>query len=174
VVGGGDAAVEESEFLTRYATKVWLIHRRHELRASNILQQRLFQNPKIEVVWDTVVERIEGNGKAVTHLALRNTTTGATSSLPVGGVFIFVGFRPNTGIVKGHVTHDAGGHIVANEQMMSSIPGLFVAGDVRAQLTRQVTTAVGDATTAVIAATRYLAERQGHREAGGAAHRHAD
>jgi thioredoxin reductase (NADPH) len=174
VVGGGDAAVEESEFLTRYASKVWLIHRRHELRASNILQQRLFRNPKIEVIWDSVVERIEGNGKGVTHLALRNTATGASSTLPVGGVFIFVGFQPNTGVVKGHVTHDAGGHIVANENMMSSIPGLFVAGDVRAQLTRQVTTAVGDATTAVIAATRYLAERQAHREAGGAARRHAD
>ena len=174
VVGGGDAAVEESEFLTRYASKVWLIHRRDELRASKILQQRLFQNPKIEVVWDTVVERIEGNGKGVTHLALKNVKTGASSALPVGGVFIFVGFRPNTGIVKGHVTHDAGGYIVANEHMMSSIPGLFVAGDVRAQLTRQVTTAVGDATTAVIAATRFLAERKERREAGGAPSRHAD
>ncbi len=183
VVGGGDAAVEESEFLTRYASKVWLIHRRDELRASRILQQRLFANPKIEVVWDTVVERIEGNGKAVTQLALRHAKTGKASALPVGGVFIFVGFRPNTGIVKGHVEHDAGGYILSNEHMMSSIPGLFVAGDVRAQLTRQVTTAVGDATTAVIAATRYLAERKEPAAAGtaetaegtgGAARRHAD
>jgi len=174
VVGGGDAAVEESEFLTRYASKVWLIHRRRELRASKILQQRLFQNPKIEVVWDTVVERIEGDGRKVTHLALRNVATGAASDLPVGGVFIFAGFRPNTGIVKDHVTHDAGGYIVANEHGMSSLPGLFVAGDVRAQLTRQVTTAVGDATTAVIAATKYLADLKEHREAGGAARRHAD
>ena len=89
-------------------------------------------------------------------------------------MFIFIRFRPNTGLVKGHVTHDAGGYIVANEHMMSSIPGLFVAGDVRAQLTRQVTTAVGDATTAVIAATRYLAQRKERREAGGATSRHAD
>jgi thioredoxin reductase (NADPH) len=174
VVGGGDAAVEESEFLTRYASKVWLIHRRRELRASKILQQRLFQNPKIEVIWESVVERIEGDGGKVTHLALRNVASGATSRLPVGGVFIFVGFRPNTGLVKGHVTHDAGGYIVANEHGMSSIPGLFVAGDVRAQLTRQVTTAVGDATTAVIAATKYLAELKERRGAGGAARRHAD
>ncbi len=172
VVGGGDAAVEEAEFLTRYASKVHVIHRRDQFRASKILQERLFQNPKIEVIWDTVVERIEGNGKAVTHLALKHAKTGAASTLPVGGVFIFVGFRPNTGIVRGHVNHDAGGYIVSNEVMMSSIPGLFVAGDVRAQLTRQVTTAVGDATTAVIAATRYLAELK--ERACGAAGRRAD
>jgi thioredoxin reductase (NADPH) len=173
VVGGGDAAAEESDFLTRYASKVYLIHRRGELRASKILQQRVFDNPKIETIWDTVVERIEGNGKGVTHLALKNVQTGATSALPVGGVFIFVGFRPNTGIVKGHVTHDASGHIITNENMMSSLPGLFAAGDVRAQLTRQVTTAVGDATTAVIAVTRYLAELKERREACGSQSRRA-
>jgi thioredoxin reductase (NADPH) len=171
VVGGGDAAAEESDFLTRYASKVYLIHRRDELRASRILQQRVFDNPKIEVVWDTVVDRIVGGPRGVKELALRHVKTGATSTLPVGGVFVFVGFRPNTGIVKTHVKHDAAGYLVTNEHMMSSIPGLFAAGDVRAQLTRQVTTAVGDATTAVIAATRYLAER---KEACGAPDRHAD
>ena len=167
VVGGGDAAVEEADFLTRYASKVHLIHRRHELRASKILQQRLFANPKIAVVWDTVVERIEGKGSAVTHLALRNVVSGAARDFPVGGVFVFVGFRPNTGLVKGHVEHDAGGYIVTDQVMMSSLPGLFAAGDVRAQLTRQVTTAVGDATTAVIAATKYLAEWKVKRGAAG-------
>jgi thioredoxin reductase (NADPH) len=168
VVGGGDAAAEESVFLTRYASKVYLIHRRDELRASKIIQQRVFANPKIEVIWDTVVERIEGGDKGVAQLALRHVKTGATSRLAVGGVFVFVGFRPNTGIVKGHVTHDGAGYIVTNEHMMSSMPGLFAAGDVRAQLTRQVTTAVGDATTAVIAAARYLAELKERREARGA------
>jgi thioredoxin reductase (NADPH) len=158
VVGGGDAAAEEAEFLTRYASKVYLIHRRHELRASKIIQQRVFENPKIEIVWDTVVERIEGDIKGVRQLGLKHVATGATSTLPVGGVFVFVGFRPNTGLVKGHVAHDAAGYLVTNEHMMTSLPGLFAAGDVRAQLTRQVTTAVGDATTAVIAATRYLAD----------------
>ncbi len=174
VVGGGDAAAEESEFLTRYASKVYLIHRRHELRASKIIQQRVFANPKIEIVWDTVVERIDGNGQGVRQLALRNVATGAMSTLQVGGVFVFVGFRPHTGIVKGHVAHDAAGYLVTDQHMMTSIPGLFAAGDVRAQLTRQVTTAVGDATTAVIAATRYLTELRERQEACAPASRHAD
>jgi thioredoxin reductase (NADPH) len=174
VVGGGDAAVEEAVFLTRYASKVYLVHRRDQLRASKIAQERLFANPKIEVIWDTVVDRIEGKGTAVTHLALRNVKTGAASQLPVGGVFVFVGFRPNTGIVKGHFEHDAGGYFITDDVMMSSIPGLFAAGDVRAQLTRQVTTAVGDATTAVIAASKYLAERKERPLAGAAPGHHAD
>jgi len=156
VVGGGDAACEEAEFLTRYASKVHIVHRRHEFRASKIIQQRVFANPRIEVVWDSVVERIEGDGGAVRHLALQNVKTGETARLPVGGVFVFVGFKPNTGVVKGHFTHDEGGYFITDSNTMSSIPGLFAAGDVRAQLTRQVTTAVGDATTAAMAVSKYL------------------
>jgi thioredoxin reductase (NADPH) len=157
VVGGGDAAVEEADFLTRYASKVYLIHRRDELRASKILQQRVFENPKIELVWDTVVDRIEGDAQGLVHnLALRNVNTSHASNLAVTGIFVFIGFRPNTGIIDGHVDHDEMGYVKTDSNMMTTIPGLFAAGDLRSQLTRQVTTAVGDATTAAIAAEKYL------------------
>ena len=158
VVGGGDAAVEESDFLTRYAEKVYLIHRRDELRASRILQKRLFENPKIEVIWDTVVERVEADDQGfVNNLALRNVRTNETSNLAATAMFVFIGFRPNTGIVEGHIEHDEMGYFLTDTNMETSIEGLFAAGDVRAQLTRQVTTAAGDATTAAIAVEKYLA-----------------
>jgi len=157
VVGGGDAATEEADFLTRYANRVYLIHRREQLRSSKILQQRLFDNPKIEVIWNTVVEEIVGDDQGlVKHLRLRNVESNAESELAATGVFVFVGFRPNTGIIEGHVEHDAMGYLLTDANMQTSMPGLFAAGDVRSQLTRQVTTAVGDATTAAIAAEKYL------------------
>lgn len=161
VVGGGDAAVEEAEYLTRYAAKVYVIHRRDEFRASRILQDRLFANPKVEVIWNQRVREITGDNLAgVDALHLEDTRVGTLSTLPVTGVFVFIGFRPNTGIVKGHFDHDASGYIITDDRMMTSIPGLFAAGDLRVQLTRQVTTAVGDATTAAIAVEKYLAERR--------------
>ncbi len=162
VVGGGDAAAEESDFLTRYAEKVYLIHRRDELRASAILQQRLKANPKIEVIWDTVVTSVEGDEKGLVHaLRLRNVKTGAERCLDATGLFVFIGFRPNTGIVEAHVDHDEMGYLRTDINMQTSLGGLFAAGDVRAQLTRQVTTAAGDGTTAAIAAEKYLAARRG-------------
>jgi thioredoxin reductase (NADPH) len=165
VVGGGDAAAEESDFLTRYAEKVYLIHRRDELRASKILQRRVFDNPKIEPIWDTVVERVDADGQGlVDNLRIRNVNTGVIRDLAATGIFVFIGFRPNTGIIEGHVAHDEMGYLLTDANMQTSIPGLFAAGDVRAQLTRQVTTAVGDATTAAIAAEKYLkALRDGER-----------
>ena len=157
VVGGGDAAVEEADFLTRYASKVYLIHRRADFRASKILQQRIFQNPKVEIIRDTVVDRIEGDAQGlVSNLALRNTRTGETSDLPATGIFVFIGFRPNTGIIDGHFDHDEMGYVRTDANMQTSIRGLFAAGDLRAQLTRQVTTAAGDGTTAAIAVEKYL------------------
>jgi thioredoxin reductase (NADPH) len=157
VIGGGDAAVEEADFLTRYASKVYLIHRRDELRASKLLQQRLFANPKVELIWNTVVDEVEGDDQGlVKNLKLRHGVTGATRDLSVQGMFVFIGFRPNTGIIDAHVDHDDMGYLRTDANMQTSIRGLFAAGDVRAQLTRQVTTAVGDATTAAIAAEKYI------------------
>lgn len=159
VVGGGDAAVEEADYLTRYAEKVYLIHRRDELRASRILQERLFANPKIEVIWNKRVRRLTGGPGGLQQLELVDTVTGEESGLPASGCFIFIGFRPNTGLVKQHFAHDPSGYVITDDRMMTSIPGLFAAGDLRVQLTRQVTTAVGDATTAAIAVEKFLKDR---------------
>src|SRR5437899_1410799 len=117
VVGGGDAAVEETDYLTRYASKVYIVHRRDRFRASKILQERAFANPKIEVVWNKRVVEIEGTDRGADHLVLEDTVTGNRSTLKVGGVFIFIGFRPNTGIVEGHFEHDAAGYMVTDERM---------------------------------------------------------
>jgi thioredoxin reductase (NADPH) len=158
VVGGGDAAVEEADYLTRYAAKVYLIHRRDEFRASRVVQERTLKNPKIEVRWNTRVLEMVGDPTGLKHLVLEDTVTGASATLAVTGCFVFIGFTPNSGLIKDHVNHDPAGYIVTDDRMMTSIPGLFAAGDLRVQLTRQVTTAVGDATTAAIAVEKYLTE----------------
>ena len=157
VIGGGDAALEEADFLTRYAEKVYLLHRREEFRASKLVQRRVFDNPKIEIVRHVVVEEIVGDDTGLmTSVRLRNVITEARSPLAVSGAFIFIGFRPNTGVLVDHVQHDPGGYIITDANMESSVPGLFIAGDVRSQLTRQVTTAAGDGTTAAIAVEKYI------------------
>jgi thioredoxin reductase (NADPH) len=169
VVGGGDAAVEEADFLTRYASKVYLIHRRNEFRASKILQQHVFDNPKIEIIWDTVAEEVVGSAKTgMTALKLRNLVTHERRTLDATGLFVFIGFRPNTGVIAEHFDHDVMGYVITDNAMMTSVPGLFVAGDLRSQLTRQVTTASGDATTAAIAADKYITRfRETEREGRG-------
>jgi len=157
VVGGGDAACEEADYLTRFASKVTLVHRRDSFRAAPVIQQRVFANPKIEVVWNTVPVEVVGSATAgMTSLRTKSTVTGAPGEIEATGLFVFIGFKPNTGVIQGHYDHDAGGYVITDLAMHSSIPGLFVAGDMRAQLTRQVTTAQGDATTAAIAADRYI------------------
>jgi len=168
VVGGGDAAMEEADYLTKYASKVHLVHRRDDFRASKILQERAFANPKIEVIRNTTVPEIAGNAKGVTHAVLHDNATGERTNLDVGGVFVFIGFNPNTQLVEGHVDHDAGGYLLTDNRMMTSMAGLFAAGDVRSQLTRQITTAVGDATTAAIAVEKYITAMREQEQASAA------
>jgi thioredoxin reductase (NADPH) len=158
VVGGGDAAMEEAAFLTRYASRVTLIHRRSEFRAQPVLVERARNNPKLDFMTDTVVEEIVGNGQQVERLRLRHPVDGTADELAVGGVFVFIGFLPNSGLLQVHAEHDAQGYYITDENMQTSVPGVYAAGDVRAQLTRQVTTAVGDATTAAMAATKLVEE----------------
>ncbi len=153
VVGGGDAAVEEGDFLTRYASKVHIIHRRNELRAQPILIDRARANPKIEFILEAGVKEIVGNGKV---RSVKYEQRGDPKELAVGGVFIFVGFVPNSGLFKFHVDHDEGGYILTDRNMQTSVEGIWAVGDVRAQLTKQIATAVGDGTTAAVAAAAYV------------------
>ncbi|MFY9265037.1 MAG: thioredoxin-disulfide reductase [Solirubrobacterales bacterium] len=156
VVGGGDSAVEEGQFLTRYGSKVYVIHRRDEFRASPLLVEHLDASGKAEKILNTVVEEIVGDGK-VTGVKLRNVETGEQSTLAVDAVFPFVGFIPHSDIfAEGLVDLDAGGHIVTDEKMQTKTAGLFAAGDVRSQYVRQITNAVGDATTAALAASAHV------------------
>ena len=155
VVGGGNAALNDALFLTRFATKVIVIHRRDQLRATKILQDRAFANPRINFLWDTVVESITGD-KLVRGIRLRNVKTGKGSSLEVSGIFVAVGLRPNTGYLKGLLKLDEGGFIPVNNQMETEVPGVFAAGDIRAGSIRQVVSAAGDGATAAIAAERFL------------------
>ena len=177
VVGGGDAACEEADFLTRYANKVYLIHRRSEFRAQPVIRERVERNPKIEVILDTVVTRVEGDEGGVRRLILQGTRrpeggydlegVGPERELEVTGLFVFIGFEPNTGLVEEHVEHDAGGYFLTDWRMQTSLAGLYAVGDVRSQLVRQITTAVGDATTAAIAVERYLTELREQRPVAG-------
>jgi thioredoxin reductase (NADPH) len=155
VVGGGDAAVEEANYLTRHGSKIYVVHRRDSFRAQKILQAQLLENPKAEVIYDTVVDEIKGNAE-VDHVLLRNVKTGELREHPTQGVFIFVGFKPNTYFLDDHPKHDESGHLITNDRMETSVPGLYAAGDLRSQLVRQITNAVGDATVAALAAEKYI------------------
>jgi thioredoxin reductase (NADPH) len=157
VIGGGDSAVEEGTFLTRYGTKVYIVHRRDEWRAQKLLQERALNNPKIEPIWNAVVDEIGGDQK-VEWLQLRDMKTGEERRLDVGGVFVYVGFTPNTEIFGSEFEKDAQGFLITNERMETKVPGVYAAGDVRSQYVRQISNAVGDATTAAVAATRYIEE----------------
>ena len=153
VIGGGDAAVEEGEFLTRYASKVYILHRRSELRAQPILIDRALANPKIEFIFNAHVKEITGEHKVQ---SVRYEQNGQEKELRVGGVFIFIGFVPNSSLLKVHVDHDAGGYLLTDRNLQTSVEGIWAVGDVRAQLTKQIATAVGDGTTAAVAAQQYI------------------
>ena len=160
VVGGGDSAVEEGTFLTRYGSKVHLIHRRDAFRAQPILVEQLRATGKVDEILNSVVEEIHGTNGRVSHLTLRNVETGERSELPVGAVFPFVGFTPHSDVfdpeVAAKIELDESGHIVTDQAMRTAVPGIFAAGDVRSQFVRQITNAVGDATTAALAANQYV------------------
>lgn len=158
VVGGGDSAITEALHLAKFASRVTVIHRRHELRASRILQEKAFSEPKIEFLWDTIVEKIEG-GDLVRRIGLHEVITGKKSALEISGIFISAGFKPNTDCLKGILPLDATGHIITNEKMETEIPGIFAAGDVRHASGRQVITAAGDGATAAIYAEKFITER---------------
>ena len=155
VIGGGDMAVEEALFLTRFASKVHLIHRRDKLRATKLLQERVLASKQMEIVWDTIPVRIVGKNE-VEGIELRNIKTNEVSLLPVSGVFVFIGYNPNNALVKGLIELDEQGFVLTENNMGTSVPGVFAAGDIRSKLLRQVSTAVGEGAMAAFAAEKYL------------------
>jgi len=160
VIGGGDSAIEEALFLTRFATKVTILHRRDQLRASRIMQQRAFDHDKIEFRWNTVVTEVLGDD-AVTGLATHDTQTGEAGTLAVTGVFVAIGHEPNTQLVKGQLELDEGGYVVTTGGTRTSVDGVFAAGDVQDHVYRQAVTSAGSGCMAALDAERWL-ESRGH------------
>jgi thioredoxin reductase (NADPH) len=158
VVGGGDSAVEEGMFLTKFASKVHLVHRRDALRATAIVQERAFENKKMNFVWNSIVERINGK-EGVDSVTIKNIKTGEDSDIPVGGIFIYIGFIPQSQLFKDQLETTEKGYIVTDQYMRTSMPGVFAVGDVRRELGRQVATAVGDGCVAALMAEKFLSEQ---------------
>ncbi|MBW2050504.1 MAG: thioredoxin-disulfide reductase [Deltaproteobacteria bacterium] len=160
VIGGGDTAVQEAVFLTRFASRVYVIHRRDELRATKIIQERAFANDKIEVIWNTIPLSVEGD-QGVEGLRLKNLKTGKESDLKVDGVFVLVGTSPVTGFLKDSVDLDGQGFINVDRRQETSVKGVFAAGDVTSETPRQIATAVGEGVTAILSAEGYLEAEEG-------------
>jgi len=155
VVGGGDSAMEEANFLTKFATKVTIVHRRDKLRASKIMQDRAMKNEKIAFLWNSVVEDIQGD-EVVTGVRLKNLVTGSISEFPCAGVFVAAGHRPNTALFAGQLAMDAKGYLITKAGTATSVPGVFAAGDVQDSTYRQAVTAAGSGCMAAIDAERFL------------------
>ena len=157
VVGGGDSAIEEGIFLTRFANQVQVVHRRDQLRAGEALKRRAMNNEKIEFVWDSVVEEIVGNGK-VEAIRLRNLKTGDRQQMPTDGVFIFIGHYPNSSLFEDQLKMDEKGYLTVDERFMTSVPGVFAAGEIMDPVYRQIATSVGQGCSAAMMAERWLRE----------------
>jgi thioredoxin reductase (NADPH) len=155
VIGGGDSALEEGLFLTRYARTVTIVHRRNELRAGAILQNRARKNPKIKFIWNTVVSEIKGD-KVVSGVRLKNIVTGEISDRPIDGVFIFIGHAPNTDLFVGKLELDEKRYLITDKRMRTSVPGVFAAGEVTDSIYRQVITSAGMGAAAAMQATHFL------------------
>lgn len=155
VVGGGNTAIQDAVFLSRFATSVTVIHRRDELRATKILQERAFANPKIRFIWNSVVGEIQGENK-VESLRIRNVEDDTWSEFPVDGVFVLIGADSNTECVRGHVALDGDGSVITDEDMRTSTPGVFAAGDCRRKAVRQIVTAAADGAVAALSAEKYI------------------
>lgn len=158
IVGGSDSAITEALHMTEFASKVYVIHRRNQLRATKILQDRAFKEPKIEILWDSTVDEILGDG-LVSGIRLNNVKTSEKRLVNVSGIFVSIGFKPDTGYLQGTVDIDSIGHIITNEKMETNIPGVYAAGDIRHNSARQAITAAGDGATAAVFAGQYLSEQ---------------
>ncbi len=158
VIGGGDTAVEEALFLTRFASKVTLVHRRDQLRATQILQDRTLANEKVEVAWNSVVDGLESDSSGLTGAVLKDTKTGETRKIELQGMFVAVGVTPTTEFIRNLVAVTDDGYIKAGEDTLTSVPGIFSAGDNRTTLLRQVSTAVGDGAVAALMAEKYITD----------------
>lgn len=166
VVGGGDSALQEGLFLTKFASKVHIIHRRDQLRAQKILQDRARANPKINFVWNTVVKEIRGSGK-VESLLLENTQTRAQTEFPVQGIFVYIGHIPNTSLFKGQLEMDEEGYLKVNDRLHTNIPGVFAAGESHDRVFRQAVVSAGFGTMAELEAEKWLAEWEHRQRTGG-------
>jgi len=164
VVGGGDTAVEEALYLSRLAKKVYLVHRKNTLRASKILQNRLMSEPRIEIIWNTIVTEIKGNGSTVSAVSFENTETGEKGELPTEGVFIFIGYSPNNQLIPALVRMNEQGFVITDDRCATSVPGIFAVGDLRQKFANQIVVAAADGCIAALAAAHYIEmERAGAR-----------